>query len=644
MAQPVDEALYLAAIARVCRGSNVIGVCFFVADGYLMTCAHVVSKALGYNRKSYQIPAADILDQDIALEFRTGDVEQPATAKVVYWRCPQHDSRADNDVAVLKLQGAMPLDTQVLTLLNWSEHWNHDFRVLGFPSKLDPGGWATGTIMGAIYDRSGMVQMKDDQTTGYAIEPGFSGAPVWSPSLQNTIVGMAVARDKEREEAKVGFMLPVLQLKRALEAVELELLIDILEPQAVAVSDAMAIAYRAVLGDRLAAFPLSSQTDRALALRENLTRLLSIPSQREAVPNMLTLVGAMLTLPELGLAAELRAALTHWLERRVADLAALVAVAQQSLVPVLAQRQQTTEAHLLLWVRTSPDYDSKARYLVSAVFIPDEIAYDPISGAGGTDLTTVNQFRDSLQGDTVAKADLEKVLQACLQEITTSYGQALTEKELTLELLLPIPLLDSEVDHWDEQAKQQLPPHLQALVDEESVAIFPIGYRYPVVLRIAERVEPYFGYLRSPWENKWTSLKAAVANQQQAKQILISGHCHDFQTAFVQVDCLGMHLVNTLPPKDRQQRLLALVMGATPAALWLRKSPPRTQCKKHFTDLLEHPLGEIACKVKEARQAAFKKRSDRHFGHHLALVWENPKLVPVETAVPTADYPLEMPH
>ncbi|MBE9141259.1 trypsin-like peptidase domain-containing protein [Nodosilinea sp. LEGE 07088] len=644
MAQPVNDELYLAAIARVCRGSNVIGVGFFVADGYLMTCAHVVSKALGHNRKSYQIPAADILGQEIDLEFRVANTEQPAKATVVYWRCPKHDPAADKDVAVLKLQGSIPAGAKILPLSIPSDYWEKEFRVLGFPAKLDPGGWATGTTMAPVYDLDGMVQMKDNQATGYAIEPGFSGAPVWSPSLGNAIIGIVVARDKEREEAKVGYMLPVSRLKRALEAVELESLLDILGPQAVVVSDAVAIAYRAAAGDRLSAFPLSSQADRALALRENLTQLLSIPSQRDSVPDMLTLVGAMLTLPELGLAAELRTALTHWLEHRGADLAALVAVAQQSLAPILAQRHQTTEAHLLLWVRTSPDYDSKARYLVSAVFIPDASVYDPVSGAGGITLTAVNRFRDSLQGDTVAKADLEKVLQACLQEISTSHGQALIEKELTLEMLLPIPLLDSEVDHWDEQAKQQLPPHLQALVDEESVAIFPIGFRYPVVLRIAERVEPYFSHLRSPWQNKWTSIKAAIASQQQAKKVLTSGHCHDFQTVFAKADCLGMHLVNTLPPKDRQQRLLALVMGAAPAALWLRKSPPKTQCKRFFNGLLEHPLGEIACKVREARKAAFEKRSDRHFGHHLALVWENPKLVPTETAAPTADYPLEMPH
>ena len=237
MTQQVDEALYLAAIARVCRGSNVIGVAFFVAEGYLLTCAHVVAKALNHNRKSYQLPAAEILGQEITLQFRLGNAEKSAEAKVVYWRFPEHDPRSDNDVAVLKLQEPMPDGTQSFSLSPSLEYWDQAFRVLGFPSKLDEGGWATGIIQGKVYDTSGLVQMKDNQTTGYAIEPGFSGSPVWSPSLNDTIVGMTVARDKEREEAKVGFMLPVLRLKRALEAVELESLMDILEPQASALGN-----------------------------------------------------------------------------------------------------------------------------------------------------------------------------------------------------------------------------------------------------------------------------------------------------------------------------------------------------------------------------------------------------------------------
>ena len=102
MAIQVDEALYLAAIARVCRGNTAIGVGFFVADGYLLTCAHVVAKALGHNRKSHQIPAAEMLGQAVPLEFRDG-VEEQSTAQVIYWRCHPDDVRSDGDIAVLKL-------------------------------------------------------------------------------------------------------------------------------------------------------------------------------------------------------------------------------------------------------------------------------------------------------------------------------------------------------------------------------------------------------------------------------------------------------------------------------------------------------------------------------------------------------------
>jgi len=640
MAQPVDNELYLAAIARVCRGSTVIGVAFFVAEGYLLTCAHVVAKALGHTRKSYQIPAAAMLGADITLEFRIGDAEQSAEARVVYWRSPENAPKSDNDVAVLKLKEPMPPGTNYFSLLPASEYWNQDFRVLGFPSKLDPGGWATGIIQGKVYDTSGMVQMKDDQTTGYAIEPGFSGAPVWSPSLNNTIVGMTVARDKEREEAKVGFMLPVRRLKRALEAVELESLLDILEPQASTLEDAILTAYPLAAGDRIAEFPISTQADPIQALRKNLANLLSIPNQNPASPGPLPFAVAMLTLPELRLPEAVRTALNAWLQHRVMDLALLLAAAQQALKDAAAQA--STQAHLLLWVRTSPEYASQDRYLVSAFCIPESNAYNPVNGTGCKPLKAVEAFKDAANGDTIAKGDLEKVLQACLQEVSTSYRQEIAEKELILELLLPIPLLNHEVDQWDEQAPDQSPAYVQHLL--EKVSIFPIGYRYQVVLRMADRLNPCFAHLRPFWETKWKILKTAIDTRCQAKQVLISGHRSNFQTVFAQDDCLGMHLNTTLPNANIDQRLLALIMGATPTALWLRQPPSKSKYKKPFSDLLEHPVGDIACKVREARQTAFDKRDKPHFGRHLALVWDNPQLVPPEADIAnTLDMPQEMP-
>ncbi len=351
----------------------------------------------------------------------------------------------------------------------------------------------------------------------------------------------------------------------------------------------------------------------------------------------------MLTLPELGLPDSLRNSLNVWLQHRVTDLAPLIAAAQQAVKESVPQ--VSTQAHLLLWVRTSPEYGSQDRYLVSAFCIPEPNTYNPVHGTGCKPLKAVEAFRDAKKGDTIARGEMEQALQACLQEVSTSYRQEISKKELILELLLPIPLLNHAVDQWDEQAPKQVPAHLQHLLEEaEAVSIPPIGYRYQVVLRMADRFDPFFAHLRPFWETKWKTLKTAIDTRYQAKQVLISGHCSNFQTVFAKDDCLGMHLNTTLPNANIDQRLLALVMGATPTALWLRQPQSKNKYKKPFSDLLKHPVGDIACKVREARQTAFDKRGKPHFGRHLALVWDNPQLVPPEAEIAnTLDMPQEMP-
>jgi hypothetical protein len=629
MTQPVTEAQYLAAIARVFNGKTPIGIAFCVAEGYLLTCAHVVSKALGHQRQSYQIPAQEILGKTLTLEFCGQGQADSRRVTVVYWRSPAQEElgNADADVAVLKLAEALPVNAQALSLKRFPEFWEQTFRVSGTPAKVADGVWADGHLKGFTHDHS-LVQMVGDP--GYAIEPGFSGAPVWSPTLDNAIVGMVVARDKEREEARVGFMVPASKLQPALAAVEIEILMDILVPQATALRDAFAIAYQAALGDRISAFPPSTHPDPTQALRDNLATLISVPIKTAEI-SRLHLVIAMLTRPALELSEPLRTALTEWLRRRVDNLADLLTTAEQTLAPILTQAT-TAQAHLLLWVRTSPDYQSKDRYLVSARFVPNANTYDPAHGDSGHRLSSADAFCDAEQGNTVGKDQLEALLRACLQEINQHHSQSLGNRELRIELLLPISLLDNAVEQWSHLAPQGMPAHLQSYLNP-SVSLPPIGHRYQVLVRIAERLDPYFANVRPFWETKWATLKTAVASRQLAKQIFVSGDGSDFDTTFAQDSCLGAHLT---APADCQRRLLFMVIGATPTALWLRQAPPRTQCKRMFIDLLEHPIDEIAYRVREARQAAFAQRGDRHLGHHLALVWDDPHLVPPEAQVPNA--------
>lgn len=222
MTQLVTEAQYLAAIARIYQGKTPIGIAFCVADGYLLTCAHVVSKALGHQRKSYQIPAQEMLGQKIALEFCGEEQVERHHATVAYWRSPAQTEpgTTDVDVAVLKLTESMPIGARLLSLTSFPELKGHTFLTSGTPENVADGAWSEGKIQGATHSRA-LVQMVAGP--GYAIEPGFSGAPVWSPSLGDAIVGMVVARDKQREEERISFMVPAARLQPALAAIGVDI-------------------------------------------------------------------------------------------------------------------------------------------------------------------------------------------------------------------------------------------------------------------------------------------------------------------------------------------------------------------------------------------------------------------------------------
>ena len=51
------------------------------------------------------------------------------------------------------------------------------------------------------------MQIEDVKETGYRVEPGFSGAPVWDEQLDG-VVGMAVAAERGRIEVKAVFIIP----------------------------------------------------------------------------------------------------------------------------------------------------------------------------------------------------------------------------------------------------------------------------------------------------------------------------------------------------------------------------------------------------------------------------------------------------
>jgi len=199
-----DNSAYLNAfktgIIRISHANGVVvGAGFLVSPNYVLTCAHLVAQALTISPNTPDVPTG-LIDLDFPL-IAPG---QKIKARVEFWQ-PVNPSVAGEDIAGLKLENECPPGVQPVRLVTADDVWQHPVRVFGFPSGHNDGVWATGVLRGEL--GNGWIQMEAVTVTGYRVEPGFSGAPVWDETLSG-VVGMAVAAERQREGVKAAFMIP----------------------------------------------------------------------------------------------------------------------------------------------------------------------------------------------------------------------------------------------------------------------------------------------------------------------------------------------------------------------------------------------------------------------------------------------------
>ncbi|MEH1782182.1 MAG: trypsin-like peptidase domain-containing protein [Nostoc sp.] len=197
---------FRSAIARIFHPDGaVVGVGFLVSgrtQNYILTCAHVVTSALSLPEDIVKAPS-----NDIYLDFPLIASGQQLKAKVVFWQpvVSNASTSEPEDIAGLQIEGQLPKEAQPIQLIRASNIWEHPFRIFGFPNGHNDGVWATGVLRDG--QGKGWVQLEDSKVTGYRVEPGFSGAPIWDETLVG-VVGMAVAAEKRREDIKTAFMIP----------------------------------------------------------------------------------------------------------------------------------------------------------------------------------------------------------------------------------------------------------------------------------------------------------------------------------------------------------------------------------------------------------------------------------------------------
>ena len=195
MSDPLGPSL----VRLFASDGSVVGAGFLVREDRLLTCAHVVSQALGMPDL---VPPPE---QSVSLDFPLVAPQVRASARVVEWQpVGTRGGSASEDVALLQLDSPRPPGTEPVNLAHTDDVWGHRFRAFGFPSAHDDGVWAAGVLRAA--QASGWVQIEDDKQTGYFVAPGFSGTPIWDEGV-GAVVGMVVGAER-RSEVRAAYMIP----------------------------------------------------------------------------------------------------------------------------------------------------------------------------------------------------------------------------------------------------------------------------------------------------------------------------------------------------------------------------------------------------------------------------------------------------
>ncbi|MET9686974.1 serine protease [Streptomyces sp. NPDC006514] len=175
-----------------------MGLGFLVSPELAMTCAHVVSAALG-TPQDQRPPASARLHVDLPLLSASGPGDTGVSASVEFWMPPQESG--GGDVAVLRLNAPLP-GARPVRLIEAEEVWEHRVRAFGFPAGRPGGVWHSGVLRAE--QAHGWVQA-DLAGNGYPVSQGFSGTPAWDENLVGVVGMVAVA---ESRQPPVSYLIP----------------------------------------------------------------------------------------------------------------------------------------------------------------------------------------------------------------------------------------------------------------------------------------------------------------------------------------------------------------------------------------------------------------------------------------------------
>ncbi|MFD2422201.1 trypsin-like peptidase domain-containing protein [Amycolatopsis pigmentata] len=188
---------WFARLPRVGDG-KVAGAGMLVDEWHVVTCAHVVGQQVGQPVAVAGTGGAP--EQKVVVEFPFVEGLVRRAATVVRWWPVAPDM--SGDAAVLRL--AEPVTVTPAPLACPPLLHGHGFWVHGFPGGGQAARQAQGRLGGASGPAGEWIQVESSGSSGWPVELGFSGAPVFDIEA-GAVVGIVALRDEHRS----GHLLPV---------------------------------------------------------------------------------------------------------------------------------------------------------------------------------------------------------------------------------------------------------------------------------------------------------------------------------------------------------------------------------------------------------------------------------------------------
>jgi hypothetical protein len=225
------------------------------------------------------------------------------------------------------------------------------------------------------------------------------------------------------------------------------------------------------------------------------------------------------------------------------------------------------------------------------------------------------------------EAQLQVQLDQLLNRFIEEANRRCEESQVNPEfhIFLPKALMALAVDQWP------LDDHTR------------LGHDYRVVVRCFERYSS--AYRKGPcWRRLWAQYQQCLSNPSHPQFIAWDGQLETLREVLFEAEetepdpnratVLGLHCTTAPPPDGRAVFDELLRVGGLPLVLWGRCQVPTICNQTCLEKLLQATLADLPQQVdqqrREARRAA--NPADRHIGHHLFLLRDDPTLTPPKRA------------